>query len=174
MHARSAARLAGAAIALGLLAAAAPAYAQDELVTIVPSVVEPGGSVEVNTDACGLDNFAVASSSVFESSIDLEPVDEDFRLVGVGKIDREAKSGRHRVTIECAEGATVSSHLRVAPRGGPDTGAGGLATSDRLAAAPPVREGGGLPTGQGVALLAMLGAGALVGLTVAVRAARRP
>jgi hypothetical protein len=203
MHVRPAARVVGAAIALGLLLVMAPpapaAYAahatdaaparlaqngaQDDGVTIVPSAVEPGDTVEVDTDACGLDSFATATSSVFVDPINLEPVEEDFRLVGVGEIDREAPSGHHTVTVECAEGAQVQGEVRVVPPGGPDTGGGGLAQTggldDSLArradlAASNRSADAGLPAGQGVALVALLGAGALIGAVVAARARRRP
>ena len=206
MHARPAARVVGAAIALGLLlvmalmapsaSAAHTAYAthwapmrlvqngaQEGVVTIVPSAVEPGDTVEIDTDVCGLDSTATATSSVFVDPVNLEPIEEDFRLVGVGEIDPQAPAGLHTVTVECAGGAQAQGEVRVVPPGGPETGGGGLAQSggmdDSLArrgdlAASNRTADAGLPTGQGVALVALLGAGALIGAVVAVRARRRP
>ena len=216
MHSCYAARLAGAAIALGLmgfaavvpavpafaaLASAAPAFAapasaapasaghlvaaasQGPVVTVTPDVAEPGDSVEIDTDGCGLDNFATASSPAFASSIDLKPVEEDFRLVGVAKVDQNADPGQYTVSVECAEGASIEGQLRVVPPGGPNTGGGGLASSGGIGQGVAGTAGGGigrgpgtggLPAGQGVALLAMLGLGALTGAVILVRARRRP
>ncbi|MCI0686224.1 MAG: hypothetical protein L0Y54_03145 [Sporichthyaceae bacterium] len=207
MHVRPTAVAVGAAtMALCLLACSSPAEAepasaqtttqatrssetgQTDGLTIIPSVVEPGDTVEIDTDACGLDSFAVAESRAFEDSISLEPVEEDFRLVGVGEIDRRARAGRHRVTVECAEGARVTGQLRVIPRGGPDTGGGGLATTDGLGQQPGAaptglaagsdagRAAGGsgrVPAGQWAALAALLSVGALVGGWVGLRSQAR-
>ena len=205
MPGRYAVGVAGAAIALGLggiaaivyaaPASAAPASAQvrsadqfiaaaqGPVVTVSPDVAEPGDSVEIDTDGCGLDNFATASSPAFASSIDLKPVEEDFRLVGVAKVDQSAEPGQYTVSVECAEGASIEGQLRVVPPGGPNTGGGGLASTGGIGPGLTGTAGGGigrgpgtggLPAGQVVALLAMLGLGALTGAVMVVRARRRP
>ena len=194
MHGRYAARLAAVAIGLGLIGVAAPANAsvyvtgeivaaaQGPVVTLSPDVAEPGDSVQIDTDGCGLDNFATASSPAFESSVDLKPVEEDFRLIGVAKIDQAADPGQYTVSVECAEGATIEGQLRVVPPSGPNTGGGGLASTvgigQNLAGTTANRTGvargtGGLPAGQGAALVAMLVLGALTGAVAGLQAHRR-
>lgn len=127
----------GAVVMLGLMPAAAVAYGDSSgtdksgSVDVIPSVLQPGETVEVDTDACGLDTFAVASSKAFESSISLEPIAEEFVLAGVGDIDKHAKPGKYKVKVDCSEGHQAIGHLRVVPRGSPDTGGGWLAGDQR-------------------------------------------
>jgi hypothetical protein len=154
------------------------------VITISPNVVEPGDSVEIDTDVCGLDSSATASSPAFESTVDLEPVPDDLRMVGTAKIDQSTEPGQYTVSVECigGAGASIKGQLRVVPPGGPNTGGGGLASTGGIGqnltgtAASGIGGGrgtGGLPRGQGAALLVMLGAGALTGAVAAARA-RRP
>jgi hypothetical protein len=204
MHSRYAARLASAAIGLGLVGIAASAYAQPAyaqpayaqpaghliaraqgpVVSISPDVAEPGDSVEIDTNACGFDSSANASSPAFEASIDLKAVDEATRLVGTAKVDQHTEPGHYTVSVECVQGggATIEGELRVVPPESPNTGGGGLASTGGIGqdlagtAANGLGRGpgtGGLPAGQGAALLLMLGAGALTGAVVAARARRR-
>jgi hypothetical protein len=155
------------------------------VITISPDVAEPGDSVDIDTNACGLDSAATASSPAFESTVDLEPDPDDLRMLGTARIDPSAEPGQYTVSVECigGAGASIKGQLRVVPLSGPNTGGGGLASTggigQNLAGTAAggiggVRGTGGLPAGQGAALLAMLGAGALAGAVVTVRARRRP
>lgn len=178
--------VAGAGVALCLLglgvSAAGPGAADagesddlDGRVVVHPRVLEPGETVEITTEACELDTFAIATSKAFLDPISLEPDDEEFELSGVGEIRKRAKPGRYRVEVECAEGDQARGHFRVVPRGGPDTGGGGTAmqagllTGTSRAAA----DRTGLPAGQGAALGVLTAVGLVIGGWVAVGSRRR-
>ncbi|MFI2640021.1 hypothetical protein [Streptomyces sp. NPDC018610] len=166
--------VAGAALAVAAVSGlAAPAYGADAaLVTVrssgaaanglevLPSSVEPGGRVTVNTTACGGTAAAAGdASAVGAGSFPLAPGARGGDATGGFRVPESAQPGTYEIVAECAEGGReVRGDLVVAltvqqgpeqvqPRGSVKTGVGGALGHD------PVQ------TAAGVAALAVAGAG---------------
>ncbi|MEU9254220.1 hypothetical protein AB0D66_20445 [Streptomyces sp. NPDC048270] len=114
--------LAAAAATLAIAAAtcATPAYAAPTA-TVSPTSVAPGGRVALNLEGCGT-KVGRATSSAF-GEVRLTPGNlEATNLFGSATVHRNAGTGTHRVTFECAPGGErVTVSLNVTPgaaRGG--------------------------------------------------------
>ncbi|MFI9340243.1 hypothetical protein ACIG0D_03050 [Streptomyces sp. NPDC052773] len=137
---------------------AAPAYADDTGgLEVYPSSVVPGGSVSVNTTACGADGAAAGDASAVGSGhFTLAPGGHEGNVIGRFRVPPSAQQGTYEIVARCTGDGrevrgdlvvTLTSAQPVHPRGSVKTGVGGALGPD------PVQ------TAAGVAALAVAAAG---------------
>ena len=124
---------------------------------VYPSSVVPGGSVSVNTTACGADGAAAGdASAVGAGQFTLAPSSHEGNAIGQFRVPPSAQPGTYEIVARCSgDGREVKGDLVVTltsvrpahPRGSVKTGVGGALGPD------PVQ------TAAGVAALAVAAAG---------------
>ncbi|MFI5688594.1 hypothetical protein [Streptomyces sp. NPDC051636] len=157
---RTARLLTGTALAVattGLVTA--PAYAGNTSgLDVYPSTAAPGGTVTVNTAACGGRGTAAGdATAVGAGTFTLAPSTHEGEAIGQFRVPPSAQPGTYEIVARCAEGdkrltgdlvvAVATAGDQVQPRGSVKTGVGGALGPD------PVQ------TAAGVAALAVAAAG---------------
>ncbi|MFJ8104773.1 hypothetical protein [Streptomyces sp. NPDC096132] len=140
---------------------AGPVYAEDGTggdLRIHPATAVPGGSVTVDTAACGESGTAAGDAgAVGAGRFTLAPGAHGGEAVGEFRVPPSAQPGTYEIVAQCARGGRritgdlvvtlASARQPVAPRGSVKTGVGGALGTD------PVQ------TAAGVAALAVAAAG---------------
>ncbi|GHF58174.1 hypothetical protein GCM10010218_44550 [Streptomyces mashuensis] len=120
--------LAGAAATAAVLGLpVAPAFADNfGKLEISPGTAQPGGTVTVNTTACGADGHATADASAVggPASFELKPGTHKEVVVGQFDVPRSAKPGTYGIGAKCSNGKEATGDLIVKATGGGKTSGG--------------------------------------------------